>query len=85
MHRFHGEGFGILGAFVFGFGATVAIGYVKSQTRLKEDAVIGVIFNRVSTTNSYYGGRRVYAKYYGQDQKKKRRWRNSEERDQSEE
>lgn len=33
-----------LGAFVFGFGATVAIGYVKSQTRLKEDAVIGVIF-----------------------------------------
>ena len=33
-----------LGAFVFGFGATVAIGYVKSQTRLKEDAVIGVVF-----------------------------------------
>ena len=33
-----------LGAFVFGFGATVAIGYVKAQTRLKEDAVIGVIF-----------------------------------------
>ncbi len=33
-----------LGAFVFGFSATVAIGYVKSQTRLKEDAVIGVIF-----------------------------------------
>jgi len=33
-----------VGAFVFGFGATVAIGYVKSQTRLKEDAVIGVIF-----------------------------------------
>ncbi|MEO0520729.1 MAG: metal ABC transporter permease [Cyanobacteria bacterium P01_A01_bin.116] len=33
-----------LGAFIFGFGATVAIGYVKSQTRLKEDAVIGVIF-----------------------------------------
>ena len=33
-----------LGAFVFGFGATVAIGYVKSKTRLKEDAVIGVIF-----------------------------------------
>lgn len=33
-----------LGAFVFGFGATVIIGYVKSQTRLKEDAVIGVIF-----------------------------------------
>ena len=33
-----------VGAFVFGFGATVAIGYVKSKTRLKEDAVIGVIF-----------------------------------------
>jgi manganese transport system permease protein len=27
-----------------GFGATVAIGYVKSKTRLKEDAVIGVVF-----------------------------------------
>jgi len=33
-----------VGAFVFGFGATVAIGYVQSKTRLKEDAVIGVIF-----------------------------------------
>lgn len=33
-----------VGAFAFGFGATVIIGYVKSQTRLKEDAVIGVIF-----------------------------------------
>ena len=33
-----------VGAFIFGFGATVAIGYVKSQTRLKEDAVIGVVF-----------------------------------------
>lgn len=33
-----------VGAFVFGFGSTVAIGYIKSQTRLKEDAVIGVIF-----------------------------------------
>jgi len=33
-----------LGAFVFGLGATVLIGYVKSQTRLKEDAIIGVIF-----------------------------------------
>ncbi|MGD1920536.1 MAG: metal ABC transporter permease, partial [Pleurocapsa sp.] len=32
-----------VGAFVFGFGATVAIGYVKSKTRLKEDAVIGVL------------------------------------------
>jgi manganese transport system permease protein len=33
-----------IGAFVFGFGATVAIGYVTAKTRLKEDAVIGVIF-----------------------------------------
>ena len=33
-----------IGAFLFGFGATVAIGYIKSQTRLKEDAVIGVVF-----------------------------------------
>jgi len=33
-----------VGAFVFGLGATVLIGYVKSQTRLKEDAIIGVIF-----------------------------------------
>jgi len=33
-----------IGAFIFGFGATVAIGYVKSMTRLKEDAVIGVVF-----------------------------------------
>ena len=33
-----------VGAFIFGFGATVAIGFVKSKTRLKEDAVIGVVF-----------------------------------------
>ena len=33
-----------VGAFIFGFGATVAIGYIKSKTRLKEDAVIGVVF-----------------------------------------
>lgn len=33
-----------IGAFLFGFGATVAIGYVKAKTRLKEDAVIGVVF-----------------------------------------
>lgn len=33
-----------IGAFCFGFGSTVAIGYIKAQTRLKEDAVIGVIF-----------------------------------------
>ncbi|MDJ0729318.1 MAG: metal ABC transporter permease [Crocosphaera sp.] len=33
-----------IGAFAFGFGATVAIGYIKSNTRLKEDAVIGIVF-----------------------------------------
>lgn len=33
-----------LGAFVFGFGSVVAIGYIKAMTRLKEDAVIGVVF-----------------------------------------
>ncbi|MDY6781999.1 MAG: metal ABC transporter permease [Cyanobacteriota bacterium] len=33
-----------VGAFLFGFGATVAIGFVKAKTRLKEDAVIGVVF-----------------------------------------
>lgn len=33
-----------IGAFLFGFGATVAIGYIKSNTRLKEDAIIGVVF-----------------------------------------
>jgi len=33
-----------IGAFATGFGATVAIGYIKSKTRLKEDAVIGIVF-----------------------------------------
>ncbi|CCQ62843.1 ABC-type Mn2+ and Zn2+ transport systems,permease components [Crocosphaera watsonii WH 0401] len=33
-----------IGAFIFGFGATIAIGYIKSNTRLKEDAVIGIVF-----------------------------------------
>jgi manganese transport system permease protein len=33
-----------LGAFIFGFGATVAIGYIKAKTRLKEDTAIGVVF-----------------------------------------
>ncbi|MGB3614025.1 MAG: metal ABC transporter permease [Elainellaceae cyanobacterium] len=33
-----------VGAFVFGFGATVAICYVKAKTRLKKYAVIGVVF-----------------------------------------
>jgi manganese transport system permease protein len=34
----------VVGAFFFGFGAVVAIGYIKEKTRLKEDAVIGVVF-----------------------------------------
>ena len=33
-----------LGAFVFGFAATLAIGFVKAHSRLKEDAAIGVVF-----------------------------------------
>ena len=33
-----------IGAFVFGLGATIAIGFVKARTRIKEDAVIGVVF-----------------------------------------
>ncbi|NEQ42534.1 MAG: metal ABC transporter permease [Leptolyngbya sp. SIOISBB] len=33
-----------IGAFVFGFGATVVIGLIKASTRLKEDAVIGIVF-----------------------------------------
>lgn len=35
--------FGI-GAFVFGLGSVLAIGYIKSRTRIKEDAVIGIVF-----------------------------------------
>ncbi len=33
-----------IGAFIFGYGTTVTIGFVKEKTRVKEDAVIGVIF-----------------------------------------
>ncbi len=33
-----------IGAFVFGFASIAAIGYIKEQTRVKEDAVIGVVF-----------------------------------------
>jgi manganese transport system permease protein len=33
-----------IGAFISGFGATVAIGYIKSKSRLKEDSVIGIVF-----------------------------------------
>jgi len=35
--------FGI-GAFVFGLFSVLAIGYIKSKTRIKEDAVIGIVF-----------------------------------------
>ena len=33
-----------LGAFVFGVGSVAAIGYIKQATRIKEDAVIGLVF-----------------------------------------
>jgi manganese transport system permease protein len=33
-----------VGAFVFGVGSVVAIGFIKSKTRIKEDTVIGVVF-----------------------------------------
>ncbi len=33
-----------IGAFVFGFLSVLTIGFVKRQTRLKEDAVMGIIF-----------------------------------------
>lgn len=33
-----------IGAFVFGVGAVMAIGFIKAQTRIKEDTVIGVVF-----------------------------------------
>ena len=33
-----------VGAFVFGVGSTIAIGFIKSQTRIKEDTVIGLVF-----------------------------------------
>ena len=33
-----------VGAFVFGLGATLAIGFIKAHSRLKEDAAIGVVF-----------------------------------------
>jgi manganese transport system permease protein len=33
-----------VGAFVFGLGSVVAIGFIKSRTRIKEDTVIGVVF-----------------------------------------
>ena len=33
-----------LGAFVFGVGSVAVIGYIKQTTRIKEDAVIGLVF-----------------------------------------
>lgn len=33
-----------LGAFVFGVGSVVAIGFIQAQTRIKEDTVIGLVF-----------------------------------------
>jgi manganese transport system permease protein len=33
-----------IGAFVFGLGAVASIGYIQSQTRVKEDTVIGIVF-----------------------------------------
>jgi manganese transport system permease protein len=33
-----------IGAFVFGVGAAIAIGFIKAKTRIKEDTVIGLVF-----------------------------------------
>ncbi len=33
-----------IGSFVFGVGSVIAIGFIKSKTRIKEDAVIGLVF-----------------------------------------
>jgi manganese transport system permease protein len=33
-----------IGAFVFGVGSVMAIGFIKAQTRVKEDTVIGLVF-----------------------------------------
>lgn len=33
-----------IGAFVFGVGSVVAIGFIKAKTRIKEDTVIGLVF-----------------------------------------
>lgn len=33
-----------LGAFVFGVGSVLSIGFIKSKTRIKEDTVIGLVF-----------------------------------------
>ncbi len=33
-----------IGAFVFGVGSVISIGFIKSKTRIKEDTVIGLVF-----------------------------------------
>jgi len=33
-----------IGAFVFGVGSVIAIGFIKTNTRVKEDTVIGLVF-----------------------------------------
>ena len=33
-----------IGAFVFGVGSVIAIGFIKAKTRIKEDTVIGLVF-----------------------------------------
>ncbi|MBF2048789.1 MAG: metal ABC transporter permease [Elainella sp. C42_A2020_010] len=33
-----------IGAFIFGVGSVIAIGFIKAQTRIKEDTVIGLVF-----------------------------------------
>ncbi|WP_287129592.1 metal ABC transporter permease [Candidatus Cyanaurora vandensis] len=33
-----------IGAFIFGLGSAIGIGFVKSQTRIKEDASMGIVF-----------------------------------------
>src|ERR1044071_4831703 len=33
-----------IGAFVFGLGSVLGIGYIKQKVRLKDDAVIGIVF-----------------------------------------
>jgi manganese transport system permease protein len=33
-----------IGAFVFGLGAVISIGFIKERTRIKEDTVIGLVF-----------------------------------------
>jgi manganese transport system permease protein len=33
-----------IGAFVFGLGAVISIGFIKDRTRIKEDTVIGLVF-----------------------------------------